>query len=379
MDRLASAVSNATVRHRWPSHTLALLGYILVALAFAWPLPRHMNTHLTGTPDGDTGVYVWNLWVFQHEVLEHRSDPYFTDKIFASTGRTNLSLHNYTTFANLLGLPFVRAFGVVATFNGVYLLLTVLTAYSMFWVAWRLTDGDASVAWLAGLLFAWSPILVTRGMGHFSLVAAAPLPIFVLLLLRLHEGPTRSIAVKLGLTVAWATACDVYYGVYCLILIGCYLAVSTVRLVRVESNPVRHAVASSLDLFSVCVGGLVVAMVVSHGWQFTFLGRTVRVQSLYTPLLILTVLAAVRVAIHYRLALRPLATGQLRSTIAVIVAAGAVSATVMSPLLFAAAERLRTGNFVRPPIFWRSSPPGDRSARLARAQSQPPVCPSGAP
>jgi hypothetical protein len=165
-------------------------GYLLVALVFTWPLTRNLATHLPGTPDGDTGVYVWNLWVFQHEVLDNRTLPYFTDRIFRGTARANLSLHNYTAFANVLGLPLVKSLGIVTAFNAVYLLLTVLTGYAMFLLARRWSNGDAWVAWLAGVVFAWSPILVTRGMGHYSLVAAAPLPIFVLLLMSLHDKPS---------------------------------------------------------------------------------------------------------------------------------------------------------------------------------------------
>ncbi len=67
-------------------------------------------------------------------------------------------------------------------------------------------------AWLAGVLFAWSPVLVARGGGHFSLVAAAPLPAFLLFLVKADR--TRSIhnAALVGLCMAWAAFCDVYYG-----------------------------------------------------------------------------------------------------------------------------------------------------------------------
>ena len=172
---------------RWRAHVGALAAYVLLAALFSWPLPARLHTHLTGAPDSDTGVYVWNLWVFQYEVLDHRTMPYFTDRIFRATGRANLSLHNYTAFANVLALPLVRPFGIVATFNLVYLLMTVVTAYAMFLLARRFCARDPWVSWLAGAAFAWSPVLVTRGMGHHSLVAAAPLAVFVLLLMRLHE------------------------------------------------------------------------------------------------------------------------------------------------------------------------------------------------
>ena len=143
-------------------HVYALFGYAAFAVLFTWPLAPQIDTHLTGSPAGDTGVYVWNQWVFQREILEQGRFPYFTDKIFSLTGRANLSLHNYTAFQDLVALPLMGWLGVVATFNLVYLLMTVLTGYATFLLAKHVT-GRAAESWLAGLLFAWSPIMVTRG------------------------------------------------------------------------------------------------------------------------------------------------------------------------------------------------------------------------
>ena len=109
---------------RWKCHLWAVLGYAAIAVVFTWPLVPNITTHLTGSPAGDTGVYVWNQWVFHHELVENRSSPYFTDKIFSLSGRANLSLHNYTAFQDLVALPFIPWLGVVATFNLVYLLMT---------------------------------------------------------------------------------------------------------------------------------------------------------------------------------------------------------------------------------------------------------------
>src|ERR1044072_8347455 len=86
-------------------HLLVLAGYVVTALAFSWPLALDLSTDLTGPPNGDTGVYVWNQWVFQHEILVHRRLPFFTDSIFSLSQEANLSLHNYTAFQNLLALP----------------------------------------------------------------------------------------------------------------------------------------------------------------------------------------------------------------------------------------------------------------------------------
>lgn len=181
-----------------------------------------------------------NQWVFQHEFVEHSRSPYFTDKIFSLSGRANLSLHNYTAFQDLVALPLIGWLGVVTTFNLVYLLMTVLTAYAMFLLARHVTGGTAE-SWLAGLLFAWSPNLMTRGGGHFSLVAAAPLAVFLLLLLRAAERQRLRDAVALGAACWWAASTDAYCAVYCLVLAAVFLLtrVLTIRLDRKRRSPRR--------------------------------------------------------------------------------------------------------------------------------------------
>jgi hypothetical protein len=212
------------MRARVARHAGAVAAYGVMALAFTWPLVLHLSTRLTGSPGGDTGVYVWNTWVFRHEIVEHGRFPFFTNEIFSLTPRVDLSLHNYTTFANLLAFPLIPHLGVVASFNVVYLLTTVVTGYAMFLLVLHVTRRPVE-SWLAGLLFAWSPVLVARGTAHFSLVAAAPLPAFVLLMLRAAETQRPRFAVGAGLAVAWAAFSDVYYAVYCVMLgIGILMA-----------------------------------------------------------------------------------------------------------------------------------------------------------
>src|SRR5262245_22236333 len=114
-------------------------GYVLAAAAALWPLPLYLGRCLTGDPGGDTGVYVWNQWVFRHEaVLRH--NPFTTDQILSLTQRADLSQHNYTAFLDLLALPLIPLFGVVATFNVVLLSTVVLTALAAYALARRVTS-----------------------------------------------------------------------------------------------------------------------------------------------------------------------------------------------------------------------------------------------
>ena len=341
----------------WRPHAWAVAGYAVAALLLAWPLPLHLGTHLTGPVGGDTGVYVWNQWVFQHELLDNRSLPYFTNTIFSLTSRANLSLHNYTTFQNLVALPLVRTFGVIATFNIVYLLMTLLTAYMTFLLVRHIT-GRAAESWLAGLAFAWSPILVTRGMGHFSVAAAAPLAAFVLVLLRTAERERLRDAVLLGVTVWWAASTDVYFAIYCLLIAAVFLSARTMTLERRLSTPRHRAVPWALDVMLLSVAGLVAALLISGGWQFTFLGRVARVRSLYTPVLILTALAGLRVGWRYRTHFVNVNAAHVWRSFRLATVAGVFAAVLLSPALYAVGVRIAENRFDGQRTLWRSSPRG---------------------
>ena len=150
------------------------------------PSVRHLDDAFTAPPSGDAGVYVWNTWVFRHELQQGRL-PFYTSSILSGTpdaAPANLSLHNYTTVANVLAWPLIPLVGLVAAFNLVFLFNIALSGYAAYLLARDLTARDAE-SWIAGAAFALSPVLIARGVGHFSLVAAAPLPIFALLMRRL--------------------------------------------------------------------------------------------------------------------------------------------------------------------------------------------------
>jgi hypothetical protein len=359
---------------RGSSHAAALAAYVVVAIAFSWPLPLNIGTHLTGVPGGDTGVYVWNQWVFRHEVVDEGHLPYFTDRIFALTETTNLSLHNYTAFQNLLALPLIGTLGVVTTFNLIYLLMTVLTAYATFLLARHVT-GQAAEAWLAGALFAWSPLLVTRGTEHFSLVAAAPLAMFLLILAKADGHERFRDAVALGATEWLAASTDVYYAVYCLLIGAIFLAA---RIVAIHRSPLAGrsiAIRWALDVLILSMGGFIAALAVSGGWQISIMGRPLPIHSLYTPVMALTILVAIRVAWELRTSLLP-ASG-LWQLVRFSLAAGVVATFLLSPVLYATAVRFRTWGQLDPSrIFWRSSPAGVDVLAVLLPNPNHPLAPS---
>lgn len=339
------------------SQLAVVFGYVFVALAFAWPLPLHVSTAFTGDPGGDTGVYVWNQWVFAHEAFVERRNPLTTEQILSLTQRVDLTQHNYTAFLDLLALPLIPWLGVVASFNIVFLLSTVLTAVATYALVRRATAASRPEAWLAGVLFAWSPVLVARSTGHFSLVAAAPLPAFLLFLIEAHRTRQLRHAALAGLCVAWAAFCDVYYAVYCLMIAAGFVAYRAIRVSRDHVTAPRSW-RWALDVLIVSVAGLIAGLLFGRGGRFELFGLNVSIRGLYTPMFVLTmlVLARILVAIHPHVTIqqwRPSPTVIRAMVIGVLACVGP-----LAPVLYGLGQRLVDGRYVNPPIYWRSSPRG---------------------
>ncbi len=331
----------------------ALLGYALAAVVFLWPLPHDITGSLTGSVSGDTGVYIWNNWVFRHEIVAHGHLPLFTSKILALTPPIDLSLHNYTIFQDVIAFPLIPLVGVVAAFNLVQLAMITLTGFATYLLARRVTGREAE-AWLAGLLFACSPTMIAKSTAHFSLLAAAPLAIFLLLLLRVEETGRLRDAALAGLVVAWAALCDAYYGIYCVLL---FCVFAGALLVRMERHRSPMPLARVLDVLMLCLAGLVFGILASGGRRVQLLGITVSMRSAYTPMLLLTLTALARLA----LVARPrLATQgfEPKRVVGMLLAGGLVCATMLSPVLYALGHRMAEGGRLQEEIFWRSSPAG---------------------
>lgn len=334
-------------------HAAVLLGYLCVALAYAWPLPMQFGTALLGPVSSDLGVYVWNIWVFRHEIVAHGNFPFLTSEILPLTPPVPLTLHNYTTAANLVAFPLQPWLGVAATFNLLTLASGVLAAYAMFLMIRRAT-GDAAAGWLAGLAFGFSPFMSARAMEHFSLIQAAPLPLFVLLFDKLRAKPSFGIAAATGACVAWAFLSDPYYAVYCLLIAGTMLgcAAFDIRLSRV-ATPVGLRLALTLVL--VCLGGLIVGVILRGGGRFEVLGLRVSITRLYTPVLVFVVLLFVRVV----MSVRPRVTWlPSMPPMRAVVMLGATCALLLAPVLTPMVLAYRESQWISPPVLWRSSAPG---------------------
>jgi len=337
---------------------IAAGGYAILTCLLTWPLALRLQTHLLGSPGGDTGVYVWNLWIFRHEILRHAHLPFSTEHVFAFSGGADFSLHNYTPIAGLLGMPFIAGLGVVGAFNLVLLFFICSSGLATFFLARRLGLGPVA-AWIAGAVFMASPVLTGRQTAHLSLVTAAPLPLFLWALLRTLDSQRMRDALATGLLVAVATYCDAYYGIYCL-LMGAFLVAWRFGSVSFGSRAhASRAGTRSVDVLIAVVLVIVAWRVVNGGSDITIGALRIKLQTLYNPVFALTCLVAIRGWLTWRpvIGLHDPSRDLGRLTRLGGLSIG-VCLALLSPVLVGLALRAANDQLPGTEVFWRSSPRG---------------------
>ena len=337
---------------------LALLGYVALAVTLTWPLARDVRNQLPGDPAGDTGVYVWNLWIVAHELRGGRS-PLSTELIFAATGTADLSQHNATLAPAVLAAPLVEPLGVVATFNIVYLGLLAACGLGVYVLSAYLTR-RAPESWVAGALTMASPCVLARSTEHLSLLALGIVPVFAYAWVRMLDSRSVASALASGVAMAVAAYCDPYLAIYCT-LVAALLLVARIAHVTIARRPFfgfGGQMRILLDGLLVALALVVVSILASGGWTATVLGVRIVAHTLYTPVLAMTLLSTVRVAWWLRPRIEARADASL-PRFAWLGTIGVVTGVLcLSPWLAALVRRMQSGRLTSPDIHWRSSPPG---------------------
>jgi hypothetical protein len=338
--------------HRLRFDAFALLACAVGAIAFVWPLPAHLKTHITGDPAGDAGAYVWNAYVFLYN-LSRGSSVFTTDRILTLAGEVSLALHNNSLVLSAFAAPLIPIFGVVASFNLALIAVLTLNPFCAYLLA-RHETGRRTESLIAGALFGFSPFIGARVEGHMSLATAFGLPLTVLLarLAVRRRNVTAWALVGAGLTVCAIS--DPYYLVFGIVAVAAIGLARIASLEPVAATPRAWAVPA-LSVVIVVTAAALLWIGTTGGGAFAFGGIGIGVRDPHTPVLVLT-LALCALAFRFRphrLSIRPGAMRALKYPAIALV----VSAALLFPWLRAAAgEVVRKGGTESP--LWRRSPRG---------------------
>lgn len=341
-----------------PRTIVAAFGYVVLAVCLTWPLARDLRGQLPGDPGGDTGVYVWNIWLVSHELRSGHS-PLHTERIFAATGGADLSQHNMTLAPAMVAAPLVAWLGVVATFNVVYIALLALAGLGVYLLACHVTHRPVE-SWIGGAVTAASPAIIARSTEHLSLMGIGIVPLFALAWLRMLERGTVTSSALAGIAIAVAAYCDPYLAIYCALLAALLLVMHVAQVHTVPRGFFAFGGAHRqiLDGLITALALVAFSIVATGGWSADVLGLRIVAHTLYTPILGVTLLVALRLTWwrHPRLEWAP--NVRLRELLGAASAAVAACVVVLLPWILALAQRAGSGRMASPSVYWRSSPPG---------------------
>jgi len=252
-------ISAATVTDNIVADKWAAVIYFALIILVTWPLIINLNSIVPGVGGGggDTWHFLWDMWWVKHSFWSGES-VFVTDWLFYPNG-VSLVYHTLILGQSLLALPWLTVFPLVGVFNVFYIVFFWLAAMFTFWLArsyWK----NPWAAWVAGLVFAFSPYMMAHSLGHFNLTAIWIFPAWFFFV-RKHENTGWWIwLVGAGLIMSFALLNDYQYFVFLLLaatLYWLYRAWCSRRLV----DYLRQAALVFLIVF------VIGFPVIWYGWQ----------------------------------------------------------------------------------------------------------------
>ena len=152
----------------------ALAGYLLVGLVFLLPLVPHMRTHILAddvfaeSEVSDAYICLWSYWWVQ-KAATGPLDLFDCQWVLPPVG-VNPFFHPTVTLPVLLTLPIGRIFGAVAGYNTMIWLMLCFAGFSYFIFLRRAFGVGALPAFLAGIMFGFSPYAIDKAHTHANLV-----------------------------------------------------------------------------------------------------------------------------------------------------------------------------------------------------------------
>lgn len=216
----------------WRWRLGVLLGYLLLAVLFTWPLALHLGDSVIQKGDlpVDAAQGVWNLW-WTRSALLAGENPFVTRMLF-HPATLNLLYQTLSLPNALLALPVSLLAGPVAGFNTVVLLSFGLGGYWVYRLA-RAFTLDRFAALVAGFVFVFTPYHVQRvWSGPLELIATHWLALYALLLA--HALARRALASVAGAALALvvATLASQYYGLYAAVYTAFYATLAALLAPR---------------------------------------------------------------------------------------------------------------------------------------------------
>ena len=173
-----AGAGRARRRRPAPPDVLALAAFVLLTMWLFRDAWRSPTTTWLGDP-GDPPFFMWNLRWLPHALLEGRN-PLFTHHLNFPDG-VNLTWNTTVPLPALLLSPLTLTLGPVLAYNVLVTSAVALSGCSAYVMLRRYVDTRAA-AFAGGLLYGFSPYILSHAHAHPNLTAAFVPPLLLLLL-----------------------------------------------------------------------------------------------------------------------------------------------------------------------------------------------------
>ena len=174
-----------------PSHRtylMASLAYLAIALVMFWNVTANFGSAVPGSEDAYQSL--WNLWWSHYSLFSLHQSIYATKLLFYPLG-ANLASQTLMPLAGLFTWPL--QWNMAVAFNTLFFLSFVLSGIFTFILAEQVT-GNRYAAFIAGLIFAFSPVHIAHAVSQLDWATVEFIPLFALAMLGMVRTKRKSYA-----------------------------------------------------------------------------------------------------------------------------------------------------------------------------------------
>jgi hypothetical protein len=172
-------------------YLLVALAYLLLSSIMFYPLLLNIKTIAPGA-GADTFQSIWELWWVPYALFTLHTTPYMTSYVFYPIG-ADLVAQTFSPIAGVLSAIF-QPVGMTFALNMILLIGFTLSGLFAYLLAYHFTKNTAA-SFIAGFIFAFSPMHVIQSFGHLQFINIEFIPLFMLFFLKMLEERKHKYAV----------------------------------------------------------------------------------------------------------------------------------------------------------------------------------------
>lgn len=161
---------------KYRTHALVLLIYLVISLVMFWQVTINFGSMIINGA-GDAYQSLFNLWWVPFSIFTLHQSPYFTYALYFPIG-ANLVSQTMTPLAGILTWP-ITALSRASAYNVLFFSSFALSGLFMFMLADHFVK-NRHAAFLAGLIYAFSPVHIAQAYSHLQWTIIEWIPLFIL-------------------------------------------------------------------------------------------------------------------------------------------------------------------------------------------------------